>query len=128
MHGKGGKKYMGGGLVVRECKNWMAITKDMGEGEIVYKLACNEERAFDCVRGELEGVEVPLTCLVVYHGVGYFVQSLCPINKRSIVYGSNTEGIELVTEEEGKVVAELIGRFFNIKEVSFLIKIDNSSM
>jgi hypothetical protein len=120
LHGKGGKKFVAGGMIIRECRDWMLLTKDLGEGELAYKIACNEHRAFNLIRGTLEGIEVPLSCIIVYNGISFFVQSLCPITKRSLVYGSNTEGIEIVDEEEGKIVAETIGRFFNIKEVILL--------
>jgi len=73
LFGKGGKKYVAGGMIIRECKNWMVLVDDIGEGELAYKVASNEHRAFNNIRGAIEGIEVPMTCLINYYGIGYFV-------------------------------------------------------
>jgi len=118
MYGKGGLKYIIGGMVVRECKNWMLLTKDVGEGNLCYKLAGNECKALEFMRDKIQGIETPLCCLINYSGTGYFVQSICPISLKSLVYGSNTEGIDMVSKEMALEAVRHISQLFNIKEVS----------
>jgi len=119
MFGKGGLKYITGGMVIRECKNWTLLTKDLGEGSLCYKIASNEHRAFDFLRGKVQEIEVPLSCLINYYGTGYFVQSICPITPNSLVYGSNTEGIDISSKEFVLEAVQNIKKLFNIKEVNF---------
>jgi len=116
MYGKGGLKYIIGGLVIRECKNWVLLTKDVGEGNLCYKLAGNECKALEFMRDKIQGIETPLCCLINYSGTGYLVQSICPISLKSIIYGSNTEGIDIVSKELALEAVKHTSQLFNIKE------------
>lgn len=117
LFGKGGSKYVIGGMIIRECRNWILLAKDLGEGSLCYKVAANECRAFDFVRGKIPYLRVPLCCLINYRGTGYFVQSICPITQKSLIYGSNTEGIDIMIQEAALEGVLQISKVFNINEV-----------
>ena len=117
MFGKGGLKYITGGMVIRECKNWILLTKNLGEGSLCYKIAANEYRALDYIRGKIQGIEVPLCCLINYYGTGYIVQGICPITQNSLAYGSDSEGIDISSKEFVLEAVQNIKKLFNIKEV-----------
>ena len=118
LHGKGGNKYVAGGMVIRECRNWIYQAEDVGEGDLAYKLADNELRGLNLIRGLYNGVAVPLNCIVDYYGVRFYAEALCPISERSLIYGSNTEALHIMTDRDGERAAIEIAQQLNLKKVS----------
>ena len=42
MFGKGGRKWVAGGLLVRECKNWVINGNEIVDGDLSFKIAEHE--------------------------------------------------------------------------------------
>jgi len=57
------------------------------------------------LRGKIESLDVPLSCIVDYYGVFYFCSALLPITHGSLAYGSNTDGIFVFNYEEAELLA-----------------------
>ena len=121
LHGKGGNKYVAGGMVIRECKNWIYCAENVGEGDLAYKLADNELRAQNLLRGLYSGVYVPLNCIVDYFGVRYYAEALCPISQKTLIYGSNTEALQILNDKDAENLAFTLAEKFNLKKVNPLV-------
>lgn len=51
------------------------------------------------LRNQFENLIVPLACTVDYFGVRYECTSIPPISQNSLIYGSDNEGLIILTEE-----------------------------
>ena len=51
MYGKGGKKYVTGGLIIRECKNWFFNGELVQEGDLSYQIANHEYQNLNLLQG-----------------------------------------------------------------------------
>eukprot|EP00744_Colponema_vietnamica_P001049 GILI01001788.1.p1 GENE.GILI01001788.1~~GILI01001788.1.p1 ORF type:complete len:1045 (+),score=336.05 GILI01001788.1:182-3316(+) len=113
MYGQGGDKYVGGGLVLRKVKDWIILGENIGEGAAANKVADHELTGLNLIRGKVDGVEVPIACIVDYFGIRFLSQSIVPISVKSIVYGSNTDGLvvynnQAQAEDKASEIASLL--------------------
>ena len=118
IYGKGGTKWIMGGIIIRECKDWLLACESVGDGDIAYKVADNELKGLNLLRGKIDYLELPMAGIVDYYGVRFLAQSLTLLAKTSLVYGSNTEGIIIYSEGEGVEIANQVSSIANIRNVS----------
>ena len=62
-------------MVIRECRNWIIGTENIGEGDIAFKYGNQEFRMLNLLRNTSKNFSVPVACLVDYVGVRYIVYS-----------------------------------------------------
>lgn len=118
LHGKGGNKYIAGGLVIRECRNWIYCAENVGEGDLAYKLADNELRSLNLLRGCFPDIAAPINCIVDYFGVRFYAEALCPISQKTLIYGSSSEALHILNDKEGEKAAKIIASRISSKKVN----------
>ena len=101
-------------MLIRECRNWIIGTENIGEGDVAFKHGNQEYRMLNLLRNTSKNFFVPLACLVDYVGVRYIVYSLCSFTTRTLVHGSNTEAIYIENDKTGDLVSEEIADRVNL--------------
>ena len=120
LYGDEGDKFVAAGLFLRRAKGWTMLGGSVPDGDLAYKVAALEAKNLALLRGQIEGLCVPLACTVDHSGVRFFVCSLAPLSTNSLVYGTDTEGLLFEdAHEAGSAdtleVARKIAAFCNIK-------------
>ena len=134
--GHGGDKYIVGGILLRRTEGWqvagqqltyleerkqdkeeLAIGEARGDlSEISAKVASLDVRGSALLRNKIDGLVVPLACIVNYFGIRFEAISLIPVSLNSLAYGSDTEGLLVETRDyEAEIMAEKIGSLLNLK-------------
>ena len=96
--GTGGPKYVVGGIAIRLAEGWKMLGKELPT-RICRKLAKQNVRNLKMVQNRIDGLIVPLSCVVDYFGLRYECFSIPPISQNSLALGSDNDSLTLNSDE-----------------------------
>lgn len=115
LYGLSGKKYVMGGLLIREVDSVVFGGRLYKKPEQISRFLEHKIQMMNYIRNNQETLVVPLMCVLEYYGICFLVYSISAINYDTLVYGSFTEGLlleNLIDENKGVLVQ--LGKQLNI--------------
>jgi hypothetical protein len=112
LYGDGGRKYTSAGLFIRHWDEWLYHRKYRLDKDQSRKMASHDIKAFSLLRHQFKNLIIPLCWLVDYRGEVFQVQNISPITINTLVYGSDTHGLNY---EKKDFTAEEIARQISSK-------------
>lgn len=98
LYGVGGNKYVMGGLLIRECTSMYSLHQKIENYDAISDLIQHKIEMLNYVRKKANGFFVPLTTAIEYLGRHYVIHATLPIDLNSVVYGSITQNLLVVTD------------------------------
>lgn len=115
LYGKGGRKWVAGGLLVRECKNWWVNGERVTDQDLSYRAGRHEYEGYNLLQMMDPGFDTPLCAMIDHFGQRFLVYTLAPVSQSTLRYGSNTERLFIERDPNVDPIALNIATKLNLK-------------
>lgn len=98
IYGLGAKKYVMGGILIRECTFIYTYNRKIENSETIGELLKHKIEMMNRIRELTDDFIVPLVTMIEYYGRYYIAYAVVPIDLNTLVYGTITQNVVICND------------------------------
>lgn len=116
LYGIGGRKFVLGGIVIRECKFIYFHGRRYEEPQQIFRILKHKIAMLNQLRNMQSKIVVPMACLIEYYGTYFVAHAAVAVSFDTLVYGSFTQNLLIRNSLSETDIIEEISKRLNIKK------------